>query len=323
VNAATRTTRVTCNTRVTRKPRAVRASHPGDGKGVAADPRTEFGRDLSRTLERLRAGRLRVYVAPEIGLRRPQPGAHFHSTPEFFIQTGGGTDFVCPGGAFRVRTGDVCVMPRGVPHAETPRDLRVPYGLLVCMHRSDGICLHRARADPARRIQGCGTALVPGTRGRDALRYLDDIAAREEGVPRAEQKRYTEALVEAFLLTVLGELQRPAQTAPAGSALVVETEKLAHTHLADPALSVATLAKGLGCTPDHLSRRFHRERGVALNTWIRRERVRAAQELLADSRYNIAEVGWACGFATPSYFIRVFREHTGLTPLLFRAGQAR
>ncbi|AHF90966.1 AraC family transcriptional regulator [Opitutaceae bacterium TAV5] len=295
---------------------------PASVHATRPDPRAEFERDLSRTLERMHAGRLRVHVAPEIDLRRPRPGAHFHPTPEFFIQTGGGTDFVCPGGAFRVRTGDVCVMPRGVPHAETPRDLRTPYGILVCMHRSDGLYLHRGRADPARRIQGYGTTLVPGTRGRDALRYLDDIAARDN-VPRSGQKRYTEALVEAFLLTVLGELQRPAQTAPAGSALVVETEKLAHTHLADPALSVAALAKGLGCTPDHLSRRFHRERGVTLNTWIRRERVRAAQELLADSRYNIAEVGWACGFATPSYFIRVFREHTGLTPRLFRAGQAR
>lgn len=286
------------------------------------NPRFEFEQDLTRTLERLRGGKLRVHIAREIDLRRPRPRSHFHPTPEFFIQTGGATDFDCPGGSFRVRMGDVCVMPRGVPHAETPLDLRTPYGILVCMHRGDGMFLHRGRADPARRIQGYGTTLVPGTRVRDAMRYIDDMAAHESISP-AERRRYVEALVEAFLLIVLGELRRPAVAVAEGSALVVEAEKLAHTHLADPALAVSVLAKGLGCTPDHLSRCFHRERGVTLNTWIRRERVLAARELLADPRYNIAEVGWACGFATPSYFIRVFREHTGLTPRVFRDGLVR
>jgi transcriptional regulator GlxA family with amidase domain len=48
------------------------------------------------------------------------------------------------------------------------------------------------------------------------------------------------------------------------------------------------------------------------------ERVALAQRLLDEGNYQVAEVGWACGFAQPSYFIRVFRARTGLTPLAWR-----
>ncbi|MDR0901972.1 MAG: helix-turn-helix domain-containing protein [Opitutaceae bacterium] len=280
-------------------------------------PQEEFKRDLTRVLRRLRADRLRVHIAPETGLWRPRPRSHFHPAPEFFVQTGGATEFECPGGKFRAGTGDVCVMPRGVPHAETPCDTRTAYGVLVCIYQRDRIFLHRGRADPARRIQGYGTMLVPGDRTRDALRYMDDMRGREH-VPRAERRRYVNALVEVFLLTLLGELARPAPAPQGDSPLVVEVEKLVHTQLANPELGIAALAKNLGCSPDHLSRCFHHERGTTLASWIQNERVLAARTLLKESRYNIAEVGWACGFATPSYFIRVFRARTGMTPRTFR-----
>ncbi|MET0262838.1 MAG: helix-turn-helix transcriptional regulator, partial [Rariglobus sp.] len=90
-----------------------------------------------------------------------------------------------------------------------------------------------------------------------------------------------------------------------------------------PELSVERLAASVGCATDTLSRQFHRERGVTLTTWIAKERVALAKELLTDGRYNVAEVGWACGFSAASYFIRVFRSHTGMTPRLWRVAAGR
>jgi AraC-like DNA-binding protein len=290
-------------------------SHPSPGPRL--DPQEKFKQDLARVLRRLRAGRLRMHIAPEAGLWRPRPRSHFHPTPEFFVQTGGATEFECPGGKFRAGTGEVCVMPRGVPHAETPRDTRTAYGVLVCVHQRNGLFLLRGRADSARRIQSYGTLPVPGDRARDALRYMDDMRGREH-VPRTERRHYINALLEAFLLTLLGELGRPVPAPAEGSPLVVEVEKLACAQLASPELSIAALAKSLGCSSDYLSRCFHHERGMALAAWIQSERVLAAQTLLRESRYNIAEIGWACGFTSPSYFIRVFRSHTGTTPRIFR-----
>lgn len=276
-----------------------------------------YERDLEAALARLRDGRAKVRVPRSVELHRKKPRAHFHPTPELFVQTGGATEFECPGGRFTLGTGDLAVIPRGVPHAETPIDRRTPYGVLVCMHSREGYALHRGRATAERAIQGWGTERLASVRGRDAFRYLDDVAEADK-VPAAHRACFVAGLVDAFLVTLLGELHRPAVESDARSPQVREAEKLARTMLADPELSLEGLAASVGCAADTLSRQFHRERGVTLTTWIAKERVALAKELLADARYNVAEVGWACGFSAASYFIRVFRAHTGMTPRAWR-----
>ncbi|HEU4677908.1 MAG TPA: hypothetical protein VFS35_00210, partial [Terrimicrobiaceae bacterium] len=75
-----------------------------------------IARDLEQTLASLRAGRLKIRIAQQVGLFQRRIRSFFHATPELFIQTGGGTDFDCPEESFRLRTREVCVMPSGVPH---------------------------------------------------------------------------------------------------------------------------------------------------------------------------------------------------------------
>lgn len=271
--------------------------------------------DIERTLAGLRAGRLRVRIPRQVGLFRKIPRAFFHATPEVFIQTGGATDFECPGESFRLRTWEVCVMPAGVPHIETPIDRKTPYGILVCMSARDGLLFHRAEASPRREITAVSAEHLTTARGRGAFRYLEEMTAP---VPEKHRREYLHSLLEAFFITTLGELSRPSATADTRSPLVAEAEKLARALLAAPELSVAQLARALGCSADYLSRRFQGEKGQTLTRWIARERVAMARDLLTDPRHSVAEVGWMCGFSTASYFIRVFREQTGLTPRAWR-----
>ncbi len=275
-------------------------------------------RDFEGALARLEAGRLRVRQPPLKGLYRMRAGHFFHPTPEFFLQTGGGTDFRCPGQDFRLQVNEVCVMPSGVPHSETPVDLRTPYEILVCMHTRGGFIIQRARTTPQRVIRAVEVEHLASPRGQRAFRYLEELA---EPAPERHTRRFRAGLLELFLLTLLGELHRPSAGKASRSPRVAEAEKLALMELSNPDLSVAQLAVALGCSADYLSRRFHEERGVTLVQWITRERVAMAREQLADLRRTVAEVGWACGFASPSYFIRVFREQTGLTPNAWREGR--
>jgi AraC-like DNA-binding protein len=272
-------------------------------------------RDIERALSRLRAGKLRVHIPRLIGLYRKIPRSFFHPSPELFIQTGGGTDFECPGESFRLKTWEVCVMPPGVPHIETPIDLASPYGILVCMRARDGLLVHRAAASERREITAVRAEHRTSSRGRSAFRYLEDLTAP---VPDKHRRGYQNSLLEAFFITTLGELQRPTAPSNSRSPIVAEAEKLARALLADPELSVAQLAATLGCSADYLSRKFHREMGQTLTTWIARERVALARDLLPDPRRSIAEVGWMCGFSATSYFIRVFRQQTGFTPRAWR-----
>jgi AraC-like DNA-binding protein len=277
--------------------------------------------ELEDVLHRLRGRRLRVRLPRSAELFRSRPKGHFHATAELFWQTGGGTDFDCAGEQFRLRTHEVCVIPSGMPHAETPLDLRTAYGVLVCMEGRDGFFLHRGNATPDRKIVGGDTEQFVSARGRSAFRYLDEIGA-SFSMSEKYRKAFIENLLEAFLLTLLSEMKRPMPVENSTrSPLVIQAEKRARANIADTALSVARLASDLGCSADYLSRRFHQERGQAFTAWLNRERIALARDFLSDSRFNIAEIGWACGFSAPSYFIRVFQKHTGLTPRAYRLAQ--
>jgi AraC-like DNA-binding protein len=272
--------------------------------------------DLEKVLASLRAGRLKVHIPRQVGLFQRRARSFFHATPELFIQTGGGAEFECPGESFRLRAGEICVMPSGVPHAERPVDVRTPYGIVVCMHARDGFIIQRAAATPLREIVPVATEHLSSPRGRAGFRYLDEMSSGS--VPERYRRDFQQSLLEAFLITLLSELNRPSAAGSSRSPLVAEAEKLARTLLPDPELSVARLARALGCSADYLSRRFHEERDITLTGWITRERMELARDLLADPQRNVAEIGWACGFNAPSYFIRVFRQQTGITPRAYR-----
>jgi len=52
---------------------------------------------------------------------------------------------------------------------------------------------------------------------------------------------------------------------------------------------------------------------------VRQMRIQKAQQLLLDQpNLSVAEIAYACGFTTPQYFNRVFKEQTSLTPIEFR-----
>ena len=58
--------------------------------------------------------------------------------------------------------------------------------------------------------------------------------------------------------------------------------------------------------------------GCTTKGYIIRCRLDAAKKLLSTTGLTIETIADACGYAYPSYFIRLFREQTGLTPSLYR-----
>ena len=277
--------------------------------------KADFADQIRKHLKRLRAGRVRVHLPERCQLHTRQANAFFHPEPEFFIQTGGATDFVCPGSSFRLETGEMCVIPRGLPHAETPIDLETPYRVLVVGQSF----ILAGSADRQRRILSHPSLLwEKRVRPFEWMHYLDDLAENSI-LPASDREAFVRALIDAFLLGVLCELGRqPDVGGVIEPPLVVEARKFVRIHLHESGLKVRTIADALACTPDHLSRQFHQAVGVKLMAWIALERIALAKNLLKETQHNIAEVGWAAGFNEPSYFIRIFKRYTGLTPRAYR-----
>lgn len=82
--------------------------------------------------------------------------------------------------------------------------------------------------------------------------------------------------------------------------------------------TAAWYADRLCVTPGHLSAMVKRDSGQSPLDWINRALIREAKLQLRHTPYPIADIAERLGFATPSFFIHFFRQHTGITPLQYR-----
>lgn len=82
-------------------------------------------------------------------------------------------------------------------------------------------------------------------------------------------------------------------------------------------------ARHVGFTPTYFSKVFKEEVGVNFNTYLGNLRVERSKALLLAGEMSMGDVCAAVGFDDQSYFIKVFRKFTGVTPGQFKKQQGR
>lgn len=83
-------------------------------------------------------------------------------------------------------------------------------------------------------------------------------------------------------------------------------------------ISVSTLADIFGYNANYLSSVYKKLTGVSLVHFINQTRIAAAKTLLLDTADTIASIASRVGYSDSKYFIRVFRQVEGTTPLTYR-----
>lgn len=139
----------------------------------------------------------------------------------------------------------------------------------------------------------------------------------------ATEQLHHPALLRAYLLALLHELNRAyADQAATGALTSAEqlTDRfkqlvaagLRNTH------RMADYAEQLHVSADHLGKCVRRVTGKSPTRWLEESIIREAQALLFQSQQPVSEVAAAVGVPDASYFSRLFKKHTGQTPLAFR-----
>ena len=157
--------------------------------------------------------------------------------------------------------------------------------------------------------------------------FVEQLFRRLLAEYTAHQVAYP-ALVRAYLLALLHELNRAYATQPEPTRLPTAvrlttafkqlvTKNLRSTH------RVGDYAEQLHVSTNHLSKCVRRITGQSPTRWIEECVVREAQALLFQSQQPVSEVAAAVGIGDNSYFSRLFKKHTGQTPLAFRKEQQR
>ncbi|WP_152393243.1 response regulator [Paenibacillus guangzhouensis] len=86
----------------------------------------------------------------------------------------------------------------------------------------------------------------------------------------------------------------------------------------DQNLSREAAANHVYLHPDYLTRLFKKELGCTIPEFILQERLKLAKQLLAHSELSVSAVAMAVGYSNFSHFAKLFKQHSGLTPVDFR-----
>ncbi len=88
-------------------------------------------------------------------------------------------------------------------------------------------------------------------------------------------------------------------------------------------LTLEDTAQHVGFSPTYFSKIFKEEMGTTFNNYLGNLRVEKSKTLLLAGGMSIGDVCSAVGFEDQSYFIKVFRRYTGVTPGTYRKQQGR
>lgn len=182
---------------------------------------------------------------------------------------------------------------------------------------------------------------VPGTLSRAPLRNMQNLfiagitlytrSAIEGGLPVEEAFNLSDTYINisenSSTVSVILKLQNKALMDFTGR--VAEIQRKKYSPYIEKAMdyiyknlhndfSQIDLATHVNLSPAYFSRLFHRESGMSPSSYIQRERVHAAQNMLRFSNYSYSDIANYLNFNSQSYFISVFKKQTGMTPMQYR-----
>ena len=91
----------------------------------------------------------------------------------------------------------------------------------------------------------------------------------------------------------------------------------------DRRLTLEETASNVFLSPAYFSRIFKEETGDNFNLYVNRVRIEAAKKLLLNEKIPLVDISTMVGFEGQSYFSKVFKKMTGVTPGKFRESRGK
>ena len=119
-------------------------------------------------------------------------------------------------------------------------------------------------------------------------------------------------LEEALRRVLEGCVVSPMPSHEGTVASIAEARRLIES-IDHASIRTATLAQAVGLHPSHFVRAFHRDAGLAPQTYVRQVRVGRARALIC-AGMTLSEAALAAGFCDQAHLTREFRKVFGVTP---------
>ena len=138
-----------------------------------------------------------------------------------------------------------------------------------------------------------------------------------------QKEKHTQAPAENLLIEVFKRYIKQKSLKEKKPAWVKELKNLIQDHI-DTNLSLTEISKNLSIHPSYLSRKFSKYfNDLSFGEYIRKLRIEKAIQLIGEHRYSLTEIAYLTGFSDQSHFTRIFKQHTGKSPLAFKKELAK
>lgn len=183
------------------------------------------------------------------------------------------------------------------------RDCSIRYLLDFTLNRTGKKILWTPEESEKSGIHGAVEQLI---REQEAKKYGYDIAMKIHA--------------SVILLSLLRGMQTATPTEDEGEQLIrniYDTMVYLNEHYKED-ITAEACAERIYLSYSYFSRTFRRITGKSFRSYLNTVRVEQAERELAGTKKNITRVAADCGFNNVAYFISVFRQQKGITPLAFR-----
>ena len=218
-----------------------------------------------------------------------------------YIKKGGG-DFFSDGKKYEVRKGDMIFIPQGTTY--------------ICYWIGD----------PCVEFLSCHFSLAPGSPWANRSFKMqklkgDEVALAHLSVMEAHRKDPDSAWLQLSHFFSLLEWMEPRLTyelLPSPDPRMQTAAEYIHANF-DKSFTVAELAIHCHMSESHFFALFRKTYGMSPITYKNQISIRHAQQMLEDRpELSVEEISDLAGFSSSSYFRRVFREVTGISPRAYR-----
>ncbi len=148
--------------------------------------------------------------------------------------------------------------------------------------------------------------------------YDNSLGRMFSGIHREAKRERPEPLVlELYMKLLLTVLLRGRVEAFEKRTPLSYVFQYISQHFAEP-ITLGQLAELEHISKSYLSRQFKRLTGQTVISYLNRQRIETAKQLLSGSTESVNEIACQVGFESPKYFYRAFRNLTGESPASFR-----
>lgn len=270
--------------------------------------------------------------------QRARPAVHSYAALSFLVdgaltveqgRAGAGGSGVVD--RWQIGTGDVMLVPAGMPHRMIESRGPVRWSLGFCVSCFAGELAPLLTPFERARAGGSAVVSISAERRGRLEGWLGELEAASQRRDRAG-----EAVQRSLLTLVLDEVDRASSAAASSGAaapspvtssspveqreLIAASLRFIELHCLQP-LSLGDVAAAMHRSPAHLTTVLRRATGRSAVQWIIAGRMAEARRRLRAGDEAVEHIAERVGYADATHFIRLFRREHGMTPAAWRAAR--